>query len=239
MGNRFTVCIFAAVVAVLSITPGPAVAEDSGAKNSLNKQESEAGWRLLFDGETLQGWRGYHGLELPEGWSAEDGVLHFSGGRGDLLTIEEFSNFEVSMDWRVSDEGNSGIFYLAELGHEQIYMSAPEMQVLDDARHRDGGDPLTSAGANYGLYPAPRGVVRPAGEWNEVRIRIENEHVEHWLNGQIIVEYVIGSPQWQELVAQSKFSDWPEYGMARSGHIGLQDHGDEVWFRDIKIRILE
>ena len=234
-----TAWVYAFMVAALSLTTGPAVFADRGGQDSVNTLESEAGWKLLFDGETLQGWRGYDSKELPVGWSVEEGLLHFSNGRGDLVTNEEFSDFELSLEWRVSGGGNSGIFYLAALGYEQIYMSAPEMQVLDDAAHQDGGDALTSAGAAYGLYPAPRGVVRPAGEWNAARIRVENEHVEHWLNGQKIVDYVIGSPDWQERVSNSKFSDWPGYGKARSGHIGLQDHGDEVWFRDIKIRVFD
>jgi len=227
-----------AVVAI-SLTSG--FAADAGADGDipLSGVEDEAGWQPLFDGESLQGWRGYHDPDLPNGWSAEDGVLHFSGGNGDLVTIEEFSNFELSLEWRVSPGGNSGILYLAALGQEQIYMSAPEMQVLDDQVHVDGGNPLTSAGAAYGLYPAPRGVVRPAGEWNQARVRVDNGHVEHWLNGQKIVDYVIGSPDWLQRVADSKFADWPAYGQASSGHIGLQDHGDEVWFRDIKIRVLD
>ena len=110
------------------------------------------------------------------------------------------------------------------------------MQVLDDERHPDGQSPLTSAGANYGLHPAPGGVVHPAGEWNHIRIVVQNDRVEHWLNGERIVEYVIRSPEWAELVAASKFSQWPAYGRASEGHIGLQDHGDPVWYRNVKVR---
>ena len=109
--------------------------------------------------------------------------------------------------------------------------------MLDDAEHVDGADPLTSSGANYALHAAPRGVVRPAGEWNQARIVVQDRHVEHWLNGEKVVEYVLGSPEWKELVANSKFVQWPEYGQARTGHIGLQDHGNPVWYRDIKIRV--
>lgn len=206
------------------------------APNTLSDSERDAGWRLLFDGETLDGWRGYYSEELPGGWVAQDGMLQRVGGGGDLVTTGEFTDFELAIEWRLDAGGNSGIFYLAATGSDNIFMVAPEMQVLDDAIHRDGQDPLTSAGANYGLHAVPRGVVRPAGEWNSARIKVENKHVEHWLNGQLVVEYVIGSPEWKERVVNSKFVQWPEYGTARKGHIGLQDHGDPVWYRNIKIR---
>ena len=195
-----------------------------------------ANWQdLLADGNLSQ-WRGYHTQSVPPGWSLDDGVLHFSNGKGDIVTRAVFSNFELSLEWKVSVGGNSGIFYLARMGDEQIYMSAPEMQVLDDAVHVDGGDPLTSAGAAYGLYPAPRGVVRSAGEWNEARVKVRNNEVEHWLNGQKIVSYTLGSPQWKEKVANAKFAEWPMYGQAREGRVGLQDHGDPVWYRNVRIR---
>lgn len=228
------------ILAVLIALPGvPSLLAVTPARDALSPAEQEAGWRMLFDGETLKGWRGYHSAELPQGWEAVGGTLHFAGRGGDLITVETFADFELTLEWKISEGGNSGIFYLAQPGSENIYMSAPEMQVLDDARHVDGGNPLTSAGAAYGLYPAPRGVVKPAGEWNSVRIRVEDGNVQHWLNGQQIVEYVLGSPEWSERIANSKFADWPEYGKARTGHIGLQDHGDPVWFRDIKVRSLE
>jgi len=226
------------VAAVLAVLVGTTAHADSGEHNTLTEAERAGGWRLLFDGRTLDGWRGYHSMDLPAGWTVEDGTLHFADGQGDLITVDQFSDFELSLEWKVSEGGNSGVFYLAQPGSEVIYRGAPEMQVLDDARHPDGANPLTSAGANYALHPAPRGVVKPAGEWNSARIRLENGHVEHWLNGQKIVEYELGSPDWQERVANSKFADWPEYGQARTGHIGLQDHGDPVWFRDIKIRVI-
>ena len=204
--------------------------------NTLTAAEREAGWRLLFDGATLDGWRGYHEEELPSGWRVEEGTLHRFAGGGDLVTAEAFTNFELSLEWRVGPAGNSGIMYLGALGSRDMFRSAPEFQVLDDAGHRDGQSPLTSAGANYGLHAAPRGVVRAAGAWNQARIVVENANVEHWLNGQKVVEYVLGSPEWKALVVASKFDQWPEYGTARTGHIGLQDHGDPVWYRNIKIR---
>ena len=204
--------------------------------NELTPAEREAGWELLFDGQTLDGWRGYNSPDLPGGWAAQDGTLVRTGTGGDIITDRSFADFELTLEWRVESAGNSGVFYRAAEGEEWIYHSAPEMQVLDDAGHRDGQNPLTSAGANYGLHGAPRGVVRPAGDWNEVRLLVEGAHVEHWLNGTKVVEYQLWTPEWEALVAGSKFVEWPAYGRASTGHIGLQDHGDPVWYRNIKIR---
>ncbi len=120
---------------------------------------------------------------------------------------------------------------------ETVWQSGPEYQVLDDARHPDGRRPETSAGACYGLYPAPRGVVRPAGEWNEARIGVQGNHVEHWLNGQRVVSYELRSGDWEERVRRSKFATMPRYGREPRGHIALQDHGDRVAYRNIRIRL--
>lgn len=207
--------------------------------NTLSAAEREAGWRLLFDGETLDGWRGYDRADLPGGWEARDGMLVRTGPGGDIVTDEQFQDFELMVEWRLEPGGNSGIFYRAAEGEEWIYHSAPEYQVLDDERHPDGQSPLTSAGSNYALHPAPRGVVRPAGAWNQARIVVDGDRVQHWLNGVRMVQYELGSPDWEARVADSKFSQWPAYGQAERGHIGLQDHGDPVWYRNIKIRVIE
>jgi len=207
--------------------------------NTLTEAERDEGWRLLFDGETLAGWRGYESAMPPEGWRAEEGALHRFGSGGDIMTVDPFGDFELSLDWKISEGGNSGIFYRVVTGLDHIYTGAPEMQVLDDAHHPDGENPISSAGSVFAIYPAPRGVVHPAGEWNRVRIVVIGNHVEQWLNGEKIVEYELGSPDWKKRVAASKFADVPQYGAAREGHIGLQDHGDDVWFRDIRIRPLD
>jgi hypothetical protein len=206
--------------------------------NVLTEAERAAGWRLLFDGRTTAGWRGYMRPDMPAGWQVVDGALTRVGPGGDIITVEQFRNFELALEWKVAPGGNSGIFYRAIEGPAAIYRSAPEMQVLDDAAHRDGLSRLTAAGSNYGLHPAPEGVVKPAGEWNAVRIVVRGDHVEHWLNGIKVVEYQLGSPEWKALVAASKFAQWPEYGRAPRGHIGLQDHGDPVAYRSIKILVL-
>ncbi len=206
--------------------------------NTLSDAEREAGWQLLFDGESLDGWRGYNRPDLPGSWAVEEGLLTRVGPGGDLITEAQFGDFELSIDWRVGPGGNSGILYRAAEGEEHVYHSAPEMQVLDDDGHRDGLDPITSAGSNYGLHAAARGIVRPVGSWNEARILVRGTHVEHWLNGTKVVEYELRSDEWAELVSNSKFSAWPAYGQADRGHIGLQEHGDRVWFRNIKLREL-
>jgi hypothetical protein len=211
---------------------------DNAMPNTLTAAERADGWRLLFDGESTDGWRGYGRPDMPDGWRVVDGALTRVGPGGDIITEDVFRDFELALEWNVASGGNSGIFYRAIEGDGPIYMFAPEMQVLDDDAHADGLSRLTAAGANYGLFPAPEGVVRPAGEWNAVRIRVEGSHVTYWLNGERIIDYELGGPDWEARVAASKFAEWPDFGRAAEGHIGLQDHGDRVAFRSIRIREL-
>ena len=219
------------VVLVLLATPLSAQ-ED----NRLTTTERAAGWQLLFDGNSLTGWRGYNSESMPTGWSAENGMLIRTGPGGDIITEQQFADFELSLEWLVGPSGNSGVLFRAVEGQEEVYHSAPEMQILDDAGHADGRSPLTSAGSNYGLHGVPRGIVKSAGEWNTSRIVVVNNQVEHWLNGDKVVEYELGSADWAQRVANSKFAQWPAYGRASRGHIGIQDHGDRVSFRNLKIR---
>lgn len=207
--------------------------------NSLTEEEQREGWQLLFDGTTTNGWRSYRGTTVSPGWSVAGGALVRSGeGAGDIITDDQYRNFDLMLDWRVGEGGNSGIFYRATEEGDYVWESGPEMQILDDARHSDGKSPLTSAGSNFGLYEAPRGVVRPAGEWSSARLVVNGNHVEHWLNGQKLFEYEIGSDDWNARVAKSKFGTMPLFGRAPEGHIGLQDHGDRVEFRNIRIKVL-
>ena len=226
--------------------PAPA----APAPNTLTEAEKADGWRLLFDGTTTAGWRGYNRDAFPEyGWKAEDGNLIVmppdSTGRsgGDLITIEPFDHFDLRLEFKISPEANSGILYLAqELPDQAIWHSAPEFQVLDDSAYigLEGFDLAThKTGDNYDLHAATTPAARPVGEWNEARIVVNHGHVEHWLNGIKTVEYQLGSPEWEALVAQSKFNEYPEYGRAEKGHIGLQDHDHLVWYRNIKIKTLE
>lgn len=213
-------------------------ADSTRARDSV-KAASDSGWRSLFDGKSTTGWHAYKGGPVPASWKVADSTLTSTPGGGDIVTDDQFGDFELALEWKVKPGGNSGIFYRAPDGAESIYEVAPEMQVLDDKRHPDGRNPLTSAGADYGLYAPPRGVVKPADQWNAVRIVAKGNHVEHWLNGQKVVEYEQGSADWAAKVKASKFKDWPNYGKAMRGRIGLQDHGDTVSFRNIRIRELK
>ncbi len=206
--------------------------------NSLTAQERASGWQLLFDGKTTAGWRNYNKPGLDSRWHVEKGALTVvEAGGGDIVTEQQFADFELSCEWKISPGGNSGIFFhVAEGAYDAVWRTGPEMQVLDDARHPDGRVPSRRAGAAYGLYRPRSAVTKPVGEFNHVRIVVDHGRVEHWLNGHEIVQYELGSKDWKRRVAESKFASTPEYGLIHSGHIALQDHGDRVWFRNIKIR---
>lgn len=210
--------------------------------NTLTEAETRAGWTLLFDGRTTDGWRGYGRGDMPAGWTAVDGALTRTAAAGDIISRAQYGDFELRLEWKIAEGGNSGIFYRGvedgDPRNHPIYHSAPEMQVLDDAGHADGKSPLTSAGSAYGLYPVPPGIAHGPGVWNEVRLVVRGDSVEHWLNGVRVVHYRLGSPDWLARVRASKFNEWPRYGRAREGHLGLQDHGDWVAYRSIKVRRL-
>jgi hypothetical protein len=212
--------------------------------NTLTDAEKTAGWQLLFDGKTLAGWRRYQRDTIGAGWQVVDGAFTRAAQNGGdiVFATEKFRNFELTLDWKLSTEGNagnSGVFFRAtEDKQGPIYNFAPEVQILDDGRHGDGRREITSAGSNYAMHPAPRGVVRPVGEWNSMRIIANGKHVEHWLNGQKIVDYEVGSPDWLARKAASKWARMEYYGLAEDGFIGLQDHGSFVAFRNLKIRRL-
>jgi hypothetical protein len=209
------------------------------AQNTLSAQERAEGWRLLFDGRTTDGWRGFRGDAMPDGWQVVDGALTRVAAGGDIVTTEQFESFELVLDWKVSPGGNSGIFFHVTEDADHVWQTGPEYQILDDAGHRDGLTPETSAGSNYALHAPVGAAARPAGEWNTARLVVRGDHVEHWLNDVKIVSYELRSDEWKALVAASKFGDMPGYGLARRGHLALQDHGDHVAFRNIRIRVLE
>jgi hypothetical protein len=198
-----------------------------------------AAWRDLFDCKSTDAWRGWISGVLPAGWHVVDGALTKDGKVEDLLTREQFGNFELELEWKIGKTGNSGIFYRGTRASEHIYWSAPEYQLLDDVNAPDGRSPLTATAAAYGLYAAPAGVVKPYGQWNTTRILVNGMHVEHWLNGRKVVAYELGSPDWKAKVAASKFSAYPDYGLAKRGYIGIQgDHAGTLALRRIRIREL-
>lgn len=220
-------------------TDSPNATRSESAMTQLSDQDRAAGWRPLFDGESLRGWRVYQSQQAPTGWFVRDGMLMKEQATEDILTTEQFGDFELVFDWRLSRGGNAGVFYRATEEYEKVYWSATEYQLLDDANARDGQNRLTSAGANYGLYPAPAGHVKPADEWNTTRIVARGNHVEHWLNGVKLLEYEYGSADWEAKVKASKFGEWPNYGRAKRGHIAIQgDHGGVLALRNIRIREL-
>ena len=219
--------------------------------NTLSQQEIDDGWVLIFDGKTSTNFRGYNKDAFPEkGWVIEGGTIHClstgkgeAGGGGDIIIDKKYKNFELSLEWKISEGGNSGIFYLAqEKEGVPIWKSAPEMQILDNAKHPDaklGKDGNRKAGALYDLIPAVPQNAKPAGEWNKINILVYKGTVVHNQNGENVLEYHLWTQDWKDMCANSKFKDWKEFiNTAEEGYIGLQDHGDDVWFRNIKIKEL-
>lgn len=219
-------------------TPASSSSTAAGA-TSLTADQRAKGWRSLFDGTNTDAWRGYKEQRMPAGWSIVDGVLTKSGAVGDIMTKDQFGNFELALDWKLSKGGNAGIFYRGTEEYDKIYWSGPEYQLLDDANHPDGQSRLTSAGADYGLYPSPAGVVKPADQWNSTLIVANGNTVQHWLNGQKLLEYEIGGADWTAKVKASKFLAYPHYGLAPKGHISIQgDHDGALAIRNVRIREL-
>lgn len=219
------------------------------AQNNLTEEEKKDGFVLLFDGKTSDGWRGFQKDYFPERWIVEDGMLHFSpqaeGTRGDIVYDKKFSDFHLKLEWKIDSAGNSGILYLGseDPKYRYIYQTAPEMQVLDNAKHPDaklGKDGNRQAGSLYDLIPANPQNFNGAGEWNVIELIVKDKHVKHIQNGEVVVEYEYGTEAWNELVAGSKFPglnpDWAN--LQEEGYLGLQDHGDNVWYRNIKIKEL-
>lgn len=220
----------------------PAVAAVSAAPlNTLSEEEKKAGWKLLFDGKTTAGWRNYRKKEISSGWKVVDGALvRADKGAGDIVTTDMFESFELCLEYCISAEGNSGLIYHVSEDEGAPFFTGPEVQIQDNQKAHD---PELS-GWLYQLYkpandPAtgkPVDATKPAGQWNQLRILITPEKCEHYMNGVKYCEYVKGSKDWDERVAKSKFNKWAKFGKARTGHIDLQDHGNWVAFRNIKIR---
>lgn len=213
-------------------------------ENKLTRSEAQSGWTSLFDGETLKGWRTYQ-HKPAETWSVVDGMLHCKGStnekgaqRADLLTNEQFENFELALDWKIAPQGNSGILYLVTEDFPSSYLSGPEYQLIDDVNFPQKLEDWQRTGANYAMNPPAAAAANAAGEWNHTRIVVNRGHVEHWLNGKKLVEYQLWTDEWKRNKAAGKWKDAPGYGLSKKGHLALQDHGSEAWFKNIKLKPL-
>jgi len=206
---------------------------------------TEASWTPLFDGSTLSGWHSFGSDSVTGGWKVDSGNIHLDAsaktGRGDLESNDTYDNFDLKLDWKISKAGNSGVlFYVQDdkAKYQDTYKTGPEMQVLDDERHEDNKLPTHRAGSLYDMIQATPGAVKPAEEWNSAEIVSNNGKLDFYLNGQHVVNTTMFDSSWTKMVAGSKFKQWPAFGTFKSGHIALQDHGNEVWYKNIEIKKL-
>jgi len=209
---------------------------------SANTEATEGEWEVLFDGSSLDKWRGFKKEAADvNGWRIEEGTLTTDGDGGDLITKEQYDNFILELEWKISKGGNSGVIYRSlEDGYTTSWHTGPEYQIIDGDGYKDPLEENQLTGANYALHPPLSRPLKTAGEeFNHTKIVVNDSHVEHWLNGEKVVEYELWSPEWEAMVKETKFVDTPDYGKAKKGHIALQGHGDKVWFKNIRIQKLE
>lgn len=222
-----------------------AVGMDANAQNTLSDKEKEEGWTLLFDGKSTAGWRTFNKKAAGPAWKVEDGSLTLNSeakeGRGDLITDKAYENYELSIEWKISKCGNSGIIFNVQEGgkYNATYVTGPEMQVLDNTCHPDAKIIKHRAADLYDLISVSKENVKPAGEWNVAKIVSDHGKMQFWLNGEQVVTFTMHDASWDQLVAGSKFKTMPDFGKFTKGHIALQDHNDQVWYRNIKIRELK
>ena len=216
------------------------------ADNTLSAEEKVEGWQLLFDGKDINAhWRGYRMKNAPTKWIIDDGAIYFNpdadGTNGDLITREEYDQFEFSLQWKVAAGSNSGIFFniVEDDAYQFPYETAPEMQVIDNDGHPDGKIKQHRAGDLYDLIESRVENVRPVGQWNDVRIIVKGNKVQFYQNGAMVIETTMWNDNWARLIADSKFATWPGFGKSKSGYLGLQDHGEPVWFKNLKVRRLD
>lgn len=226
------------VALALAVAASPLFAAEP---NALTAAEKSAGWKLLFDGTSLKGWRGYKTEAIGEGWAVQDGAIVLNKAKaGDLMTEAEFGDFELSFEWKISEGGNSGVIYRVGLGESASYRTGPEYQVLDNVKAEDNKKGNHLAGSLYDLgADTPRDLPKPVGQWNTSKLVVRGWKVEHWLNGKKVIAADLASPEGKALIAASKFKDWPKFATLARGHIALQEHGHVVSYRAIKIRELK
>ncbi|MEP4147733.1 MAG: DUF1080 domain-containing protein [Halioglobus sp.] len=223
------------ILLTLSACTADPVVDASECVNALSTEEQSEGWRLLFDGNSLEQWRSYGEDVVNDGWASENGCLTRVAWGGDIISREQFADFELKLEWRISDSGNSGIFIRGDESESSIHHTGYEMQVLDNVGHSDSKDPTHRAGALYDMITPDHDTSKPVGYWNQVHILAVGPDVEFWLNGRQTAKFSQGSPEWKALYAASKFTSRPRYGSLMKGHIGFQDHFDKVWYRNIRI----
>ena len=253
MTPRFVLaCSLAALGAAAALRPRIAGAQSSApstassAPGAARAAQRGAGWTALFDGTPAsleRIWRGYRRQDTPGNWHVEDGTLVLGQGgdktaHGDLITRETYGDFDLEYEWKISPGGNSGVIYRVAETEPTTWMTGPEMQVLDDSGHADGKLPSHRAGSLYDLVAPPPGVARPVGQFNRARIEMRGMHVRQYLNGTLTADLDFTSPRAKALIAAGKWKDYPHFASQREGHIALQDHGDVVAFRNIRIRRL-
>ncbi len=212
--------------------------------NTLTSEEKKAGWQLLFDGKTTNGWRMYQN-KPADCWGVKNGELYCKGSetdksdlRADIITKDQYENFELSIDWKIAPKGNSGIMYHVTEEQNAAYLTGPEYQLIDDEGYPDKLENWQKTGADYAMYTAVKNAAKPVGEYNTTKIVVKGAHREHWLNGVKVVEFEAWSDDWKKRKSEGKWKDTPSYGMAKKGYICLQDHGSGVWFKNIKLRKL-
>jgi hypothetical protein len=238
MRDIYRALVAATLITCISVTTG-------SAQTALSAQEKKEGWTLLFDGKTTAGWRNFKSDKVSSRWKVSNGELYLdksvTEGAGDIVTDKEYKDYELSLEWKIAACGNSGIIFnvVEDPKFKNTYETGPEMQVLDNTCHPDAKIIKHRAGDLYDLISCSKETVKPAGEWNLVKIVSKNAKMEFWLNGTKVVEFTMHTPEWDQMVAKSKFKTMPDFGKALKGHIALQDHGDAVWFRNIKIRELK
>ena len=241
MKNRFLAITILNLFIAFFLNSYLLLAQDLNSAKSIHTLVS--GWKPLFDGKTLSGWRTYQN-KPADSWSVSNGMLTNKGNKdpntkhADLITESQFENFELSIDWKIAPQANSGILYMVTEEFASSYRSGPEYQLLDDKGYPQKLENWQITGANYAMDPPIVDATKPAGEWNHTLIKVFKGHVEHWLNDKKVVEYELWSDTWKQHKAAGKWKDEKGYGAAKKGHIALQDHGGEAWFREIKIREL-
>lgn len=208
--------------------------------NTLTEREKKAGWKLLFDGKSLTGWRSLKSETPGKGWTVEDGALTIREKKvGDLVTVDEFGDFELSVDWKITEAANSGIIYRVGLAENATYRTGPEYQIMDNVKGEDTKKQNHLAASLYDLVAPTKDVTKPVGEWNTAQIKVKGWHIVHWLNGVKVVDVDLASPEGKALLAASKFAKWPTFASLSRGHLALQEHGHVVSFRNLKVRELK